>query len=98
MLTESKLLESKHFDKLLEEWLQTYDYVIFDTAPAAANSSTAGLAAKSNGVVWVIRSETVRKQVCLYVKDLFNQVGAKVLGCVYNRRRFHVPRRLYRRL
>lgn len=97
-LTESRLIESAHFEGAMQSWLGKYRYVIFDTAPAGANSSTLGLASRVDGVIWVIRAETVRRQVCRYVKDLFDQVKAPVVGCVFNGRRFYVPKWLYRRV
>ncbi len=97
-LTESRLIESVHFDGAMRSWFEKYRYVIFDAAPAGANSSTLGLAARADGVLWVIRAETVRRQVCAYVRDLFAQVKAPMVGCVFNARRFYVPRWLYRRV
>lgn len=97
-LTESRLIESVHFGGAMECWLGHYRYVIFDAAPAGANSSTLGLASRVDAVLWVIRAETVRRQVCGYVRDLFEQVKAPVIGCVFNGRRFYVPKWLYRRI
>jgi Mrp family chromosome partitioning ATPase len=53
---------------------------------------------KVDGVVMVIESGKTRKQVALRAKKDIVEAGGKVLGVVLNKRRYHIPKWIYRRL
>jgi len=77
---------------------KTFDYILID-APAIADvpwSPTVGRIA--DGVILVIEAERTRWPVARNAKQEFENSGAKVLGVFLNRRRFYVPRRVYRYL
>jgi Mrp family chromosome partitioning ATPase len=53
---------------------------------------------KVDGVVLVIEAERVRTPVIERAVDTLQDCGANVLGAVLNKRRFPIPRFLYKRL
>ncbi|MBI2423811.1 MAG: AAA family ATPase [Candidatus Hydrogenedentes bacterium] len=97
-LTEARLYETDAFLEALQAWKEKYDYVLIDSPPAAVNSSSIALAGKADAVLWVIQAEYVRQPVAKYVHELLTRENAVILGSVFNKRQFHIPRWLYRYL
>jgi protein-tyrosine kinase len=46
----------------------------------------------------VVESGKIRKQVALRAKKELEDAGAKILGVVFNRRKYHIPDWIYKRL
>lgn len=93
-----RLLQSARMKKLLETLEGEYDHVIFDAAPVLENASALCLARIMDGVVLVVEAEKTRRQVVRHAFDQLNGVNAQVLGAILNKRKFHLPRWLYKRL
>ncbi len=80
----SELLISDRMDKLLDEVRQRYDYIIIDTAPILAADDTSGFAAKTDAVLFVVRSaHTHTRQAATSVERLTMR-NAKVSGFILN--------------
>jgi len=73
-----------------------YDFVIVDLPPVAETSVSVGLAHALDGVMLVIGAGDVRREQAQKARELLQRAGGKVLGVVFNRRRFYVPAWLYR--
>ena len=56
------------------------------------------IANQMDAVVLVINAESTRAPVARNLRDRLMEVGGPVIGSVLNRRRYHIPRFLYRRL
>jgi glycerophosphoryl diester phosphodiesterase len=52
----------------------------------------------SDGVVMVIESGKLRRQVAIRAKQELQDAGARILGVVLNKRKYHIPNWLYKRL
>jgi capsular exopolysaccharide synthesis family protein len=72
-----------------------YDWVIVDAPPATVYSDAAMLAPLVDGVVLVVRAEETRWEVAEQAKRVLEESGARLLGAVLSRRRFHIPEGLY---
>jgi Mrp family chromosome partitioning ATPase len=48
-----------------------------------------------DGVVLVVQAEKTRWQVAEQAKRILEESGARLLGAVINRRRYHIPQALY---
>ncbi len=92
------LFESKAFDQFLKRMRDSYDYVILDGAPIHGFSEWRVLCAKVDGVILVIESGKTRRQVALRAKKQLEEVTGKLLGVVLNKRRYYIPKFIYRRL
>lgn len=92
------LFESPVFEQFLNKMRERYDYVIFDGPPIHDSSECRVLCAKVDGVVLVIEAGKTRQQVVLSAKKQLEEAGGKILGVVLNKRRFHIPEFIYKRL
>jgi len=74
---------------------QRFDLVVLDMPPLEVSRAGLKVAVACDGVVVVVEAEKTRAPV---VKDLIERLRAvrgNVLGTVLNKRRFHLPSRLY---
>ena len=83
------------FVQFLEEVREIYDFVLLDTAPILRASDSLIISGKVDGVVAVAGANQTRYEVMLEAKHLIEQNG-KLAGGVLNKRRFVIPRMLYR--
>ena len=100
------LFESDTFTKFLRFIKNEFDFVIFDAPPMCEFSgkiwvcSTSNVATKLgrfiDGVILVIETERVRYQVVKNVQQQLTYARANILGVVLNKRKFHVPKWIYR--
>jgi capsular exopolysaccharide synthesis family protein len=80
----SEILASKRMNVLIEEMKLIYDMIIFDTPPALAVTDAQIVATKCDGVILVIDSGKVKREVVLKTKASLLQVQARILGAVLN--------------
>jgi len=86
------------FDLQLLELGRQFDFVLFDAAPVATNSSSLVIATLADGTVLVLKAgHTPRRAVGHALKELAT-AHAKVLGTVLNQRDYPVPEAIYQRL
>jgi capsular exopolysaccharide synthesis family protein len=72
-----------------------YDWVIVDGPPTTVYSDAGILAPLMDGVVLVVQAEKTRWQVAEQAKRMLEASGARLLGAVLSRQRFHIPEALY---
>lgn len=97
--------EEKVFANFLESIKRDFDYVVFDAPPMChchgkiCICSTGNVASKVgnklDGVIFVIESERIRYHVAQQAKEQLEYGGAKILGVVLNKRKFHIPKWIY---
>jgi capsular exopolysaccharide synthesis family protein len=92
------LFDSERFDAFLDNVRDEFDYVILDSAPISSFAEARVLCKKVDGVILVIESGKLRRQVALRAKRDLEDAGARILGVVLNRRKYYVPQWLYKRL
>ncbi|TFE28184.1 CpsD/CapB family tyrosine-protein kinase [Cohnella luojiensis] len=80
----SELLSSKRMTAMLEATKGMYDMIIIDTPPILFVTDAQIVAAQSDGVVLVVDSGKVKKDVALKAKASLDHVKAKLLGVVLN--------------
>ncbi|MEV5027111.1 CpsD/CapB family tyrosine-protein kinase [Paenibacillus sp. LPE1-1-1.1] len=80
----SELLSSDHMGALLEKLRETYDVIIIDTPSIMSVTDAQIVAAQSDGVVLVIGSGKVKKEVALKAKASLEHVQANLIGVVLN--------------
>jgi len=57
-----------------------------------------GLSQKVDGIVLVVEAEKTRWPVVESVKERITRSGGKILGIVFNKRRYHIPKWIYKTL
>lgn len=77
---------------------EAYDEVIIDLPAAAHSRLGLAVAPYCDGVAMVLAAERTRAPVADNLLSHLRTVRARVLGAVMNRRRYHLPQRVYRML
>lgn len=80
----SELLSSKRMEALLEKMRETYDVIIIDTPSIMSVTDAQIVAAQSDGVVLVVDSGKLKKEVALKAKAALEHVQANLIGVVLN--------------
>jgi capsular exopolysaccharide synthesis family protein len=84
------------FAEMFQALKQEFALVVVDLPPVAQLGFAAPLAEHLDGVLLVMESERVSRDVARRTKDLLGQTGARLLGAVLNKKRQHIPARLER--
>jgi len=92
------LVESQRFWEFLKTMRTEFDYVILDGPPLPSFSESKVICNKVDGVVMVVESGKTRKQVALRAKKDIEQAGGTVLGVVLNKRKYNIPKWVYKRI
>jgi protein-tyrosine kinase len=92
--TASLLKEERYWRSLVSE----FDEVVIDTP--AVTESQLGLVISSlvDGVVVVVEAEETQKSQVRHLVDDLRTFRARLLGTVFNKRRYYLPRWMYRHL
>lgn len=80
----SELLQSDRMNELLDTLKQYYDLIIFDMPPLLAVTDAQIVSTKVDGTLLVVREGQAIKQNIKRSVELLQQVGANLLGVVYN--------------
>jgi Mrp family chromosome partitioning ATPase len=75
-----------------------FDLVLIDCAPATVSPDSIALSRKADGVVLVIEADSTRWPVAETVCQQVTKAGGKVIGIVFNKRRYYIPEFIYQRL
>jgi capsular exopolysaccharide synthesis family protein len=94
----SEIFDSNAFTDLFNSIKKDYRFVVIDLPAVNEASWAVRLARLSDGVGLVVEAERSRWEVVQRTKELLAQSNANVLGVVINKRRFYIPRLLYRTL
>ena len=76
------LLNSERFTKLLDSLAEKVDYVIIDAPPVGTVIDGAQIAKSADGVLLVVRYNTIRRQELIETKMQIEQTGCPILGTV----------------
>jgi capsular exopolysaccharide synthesis family protein len=92
------LFESDRFSEFLKTMRKSFDYLILDAPPVTIFSEAQVISSKVDGVILIIESGKTRRQVALKAKKEIEAAGGNFLGVVLNKRKFYIPKWLYKRL
>ncbi|WP_373865189.1 CpsD/CapB family tyrosine-protein kinase [Paenibacillus koleovorans] len=80
----SEMLASTRMSRLLDELKNEYDMIIIDTPPALVVTDAQVIASRCDGVILVINSGEVKREMAIKVKANLERVNARILGVVLN--------------
>jgi len=83
---------------LLDQARKRYRFTILDCPAVSTNPDSVVLARSCDGVVIVVEAEATRGPVVQATIEMVERFGGRVLGLAFNKRRFYIPRWIYRRL
>jgi protein-tyrosine kinase len=92
-------LNLKHlFPRLIEEALRTYDTVIVDAPPIIMYPEAPPMTGFVDGVVMVVHAGRTKRELVQRALQSIASFRGTVLGVVLNRKKYHIPAFLYRRI
>jgi capsular exopolysaccharide synthesis family protein len=94
----SSVFKSNSLNNHIEEMKTQADWIIFDGPQINSYDDPIRLASKVDGVVMVVEAEKTRWEVAQLAKQRIENGKGKILGVVLNKRQFHIPDWLYKRL
>lgn len=95
-LNGGKGLTSARFQSIFETLKKNYDYILFDMGPVNLFPALHHIMALMDGVVLVVACESTRWEVAQNVKNKLESAGADILGVILNKRKFYIPKWLYK--
>ncbi len=98
VVSPPRVLGLPRMEGMLTELRRRYACVVLDVPSLLSFSEGVQLSRAVDGVVVVIRSGRTKRELVQHGLDLLEHAGAKVLGTVLNRRRFHIPQFFYERI
>ncbi|MGI9273420.1 MAG: CpsD/CapB family tyrosine-protein kinase [Endozoicomonas sp.] len=90
------LLLTSRFERFLESVEYIYDYIIVDTSAVLTSSEVTRLVPLFDGTVMVVACEQTKWDVVKDASDKIRNAGGEVIGITLNKRRFYIPRRIYK--
>jgi Mrp family chromosome partitioning ATPase len=90
--------EANDLAQLFEELGKHYSYVILDMPALRGSAMALRVARLADAVILVVEAERIRSPAAARAKALLTDAQARVVGAVLNKRRFHIPNFVYRRL
>jgi len=94
----NSILDAAYLGDLNDYLKGQWDWILFDCPPMNAYSDSIALACQADGIVIVVQAEKTRWEVVQGTRDRLESCGGRVLGIVLNKRRFHIPDWIYKRL
>ncbi|MFW6139126.1 MAG: exopolysaccharide transport family protein [Spirochaetota bacterium] len=75
-----------------------YKLIVMDSPSINESAAAVKSAALADGVMLVVESERVRREVVQYVKEQLDEAGAHLAGAILNKRRLYIPKFFYKRM
>ena len=91
-------LTSEQLIPLLEQLVDRYRFVVIDGDAVYEAVDTLVISTLVDGVIMVVRAEDTRWEVAQAAAKRLSQAGAKLVGSVFNRRKYYMPEWLYKNL
>lgn len=88
-----------HLDRIkvvIEALRKHFDLIVVNAPNALSNANSVGIGRLVDGVVLVLEAERTRAPVMQQIMQVLEASGATLLGVVLNKRKFHIPRWIYR--
>ncbi len=94
-LTERSFFHSSDMWKALR---RQFSLILIDSCPASVSADSLALCESVNGVVLVVAGESTRSAVTQNVKKQILRREGNILGIVYTKRKFHIPKSIHKLL
>ena len=92
---QTDLLAESH---VLDQLREAFSLIVVDAPPLARSYDGVAFSAAADATVMVVEAEQTRAPVALDLSEKLTDAGARLVGFVFNKRRYYIPENLYRRL
>ncbi|MDR2365586.1 MAG: hypothetical protein LBD68_07005 [Zoogloeaceae bacterium] len=92
---QSERLEAGRLRGLFARLGERYRFVVVDGDAVYASPDILTISAQANGVILVVRGEETRWEVAQATAQRLAQADARVIGCIFNARKYYVPKWVY---
>lgn len=89
---------SPEIDELFKLLRTGFDLILIDSPPITASGDGLAMAYKADGIVLVVEADKTRWTVAKNATDQIMKHSGNVLGIIFNKRRYHIPNFIYKRL
>lgn len=93
-----EIFDSIEIDVFWNELRNRFSFIIIDSPPLADSPDGLAFAPHADGVILVLEAERTRSSVAESLKARISQVGGRIVGIVFNKRRYYIPPFIYKRL
>jgi MinD-like ATPase involved in chromosome partitioning or flagellar assembly len=94
----TKKTSCKYVGAVLDKLKEHYQYLLFDSPSIYLNYEVLVMAPMFDGVILVLESEKTRWEVAQTMTERLQHSGAKVAGAIFNRRKYYLPKWVYKLL
>lgn len=92
------IFENRVLDPHIEQMKARAEWVLFDSPPVKYYTDSTALARRVDGMIMVVQAEKTRWEVARFNIERLESGNGNMLGVILNKRRFYIPRWLYRTL
>jgi len=92
------VFDSPKIEDLWKKLKERFDLILVDSPAATVSPNGIAISRNVDGVVLVLEAEKTRWPVAESVKDKITNNGGKILGVVFNKRRYYIPEFIYKNL
>jgi protein-tyrosine kinase len=92
------LLKSETQAPFWDSLREAFDLIVIDSPPLSASAAGLAFCRRADGVVLVLEADRTRGPVAENAKDQILKNGGNILGIVFNKRKFYIPKSIYKRL
>ncbi len=92
------LFNSDRFAAFIKEVAEAYDYVLIDSSAILEAPETVIVGSLADGIAMVIYAGKTRREVIKRAMVMVEKLDGKFIGTVLNRKRYHIPEFLYKRV
>ena len=96
--TRDLRIDENQWEGVLSRARQSYDVVIIDSPAITRSAAGVVIAPFVDMTLVVVEAEKTRAAVARNLIERIDAAGGQVIGAVFNKRRFHIPRSIYSRL
>jgi protein-tyrosine kinase len=98
LVSNGQISDNQRFGNIWEKLRQQFDFILVDSPPATSTTDGLSISPKVDGVVLVLEADKTRWQVAESVKAKIVKNGGRILGIVFNKRRYYIPEFIYKKL
>jgi capsular exopolysaccharide synthesis family protein len=92
------LFNSERMAFFIREMAEAYEYVLIDTSAILEAPETPIISSYADGVVMVVQIERTRREAIKRAIVMVEKLDGKFIGTVLNRKKYHIPEFIYRRV